>query len=280
MQKVYLFSLFFLTHLSYASILPENNLAIPASSKNEGLSETQYHQVIDKVERIYRPIVEKVGKKLTIERLWENSRVNAGTTKKGNEIILRMYGGYARHPLISEDAYALVLCHELGHHLGGIPRKKYDNGDEAWPSVEGQADYFATLKCLRKVFRPDNNEMVASKLSYPDVVREKCAAAFKTEWETSMCIRTTVAGMVNSKISASIRDTSDPEIETPDQSSVRETFEGHPVPQCRLDTYFQGSICEVSSVRSVSDKDETTGTCHIKNGHADGVRPACWHKSI
>jgi hypothetical protein len=263
---------------SHSSILPENNFAIPISEKNEGLTEAQYNLTIDKVEKVYRPIVEKLGLKLKIERLWTNSRVNAGTVRAGKEVILRMYGGYARHPLITEDAFTLVLCHELGHHLGGSPRKDlYGRGPE-WPSTEGQADYFATLKCLRKVFRKENNTEVVQKLEVPELIQTNCSKSFPVDWEAAICIRTSIAGLKNSYISAHIRGIENPQIETPDSSMVEKTYEGHPIPQCRLDTYFQGSVCEVPSNISVSDTNEVTGTCHQENGNDMGLRPACWFK--
>lgn len=263
----------------HASILPENNYTIPISEKNEGLTQTQYNNVITKVESVYRPYLEEIGHKLTINRLWDDPRVNAGTTKKGTEIILNMYGGYARHSLVTEDGYALVMCHELGHHLGGIPKKIFDSGETGWPSVEGQADYFATLKCLRKIFRQDNNEDLIAGLTVPPLVSEKCGSAFKQSWEVALCVRTSLAGLSIGAISADIRNTDLPTIETPDETVVEKTYEAHPVPQCRLDTYFQGSICAVSSARSLSTRDETKGVCHPTLGHTSGNRPLCWYKS-
>ena len=263
---------------SHSTILPENNYSIPISEKNEGLSEAQYNLTIDKVEKIYRPIVAKLGLKLKIERLWKDPRVNAGTIRAGREVILKMYGGYARHPLITEDAFALVLCHELGHHLGGTPRKDlYGRGPE-WPSTEGQADYFATLKCLRKVFQKEMNTEIVEKLEVPEVVQNNCSKSFPTDWEKAICIRTSIAGLNNSYISSQIRGVENPQFETPDPTVVEKTYEGHPAPQCRLDTYFQGSICEVPSIISVSASDETTGTCHGENGINLGLRPLCWFK--
>lgn len=261
-----------------ASILPSNNLAIPVSEKNEGLSESQYHAVIDKVEKIYSPIVKKMGRTLTIKRLWDSPVVNAGTIRNGKEIIIKMYGGYARHSLVTEDGYALVICHELGHHIGGVPRKLYDSGAVAWPSVEGQADYFATLKCLRQVFQKEDNIEAVKSQSVPELIKEKCSIPFKEEWEKALCIRTSMAGISIANISADIRHTEKPDVTTPDSTVVGETYEAHPEPQCRLDTYFQGSICEVSSFRSISDRDELQGTCHSKNGHQEGLRPLCWYK--
>lgn len=270
--------LIFISATLNASILPDNSMAIPTSVKNEGLTEAQYQEAISKAESVYRPIIEKMGRKLTINRLWEDPRVNAGTTKKGNEIIVNLYGGYPRHQHATVDGYLLVICHEFGHHLGGAPRKIFESGETGWPSTEGQADYFATLKCLRKIFRHDDNIAIVSSMEIPPLVREKCTAPFKEDWERALCMRTSMAGMAVSNISASIRASAIPAFETPDPSVVETTYDDHPQPQCRLDTYFQGSICEVSSGRSVSGDDETVGTCHTKHLHSEGLRPLCWFK--
>lgn len=270
--------LFFASSFAMASILPENNLAIPLSDKMEGLSEVQYHLVIDKVENTYRPLIEEQGFKLTLKRLWSDPRVNAGTTKKGKEWIINLYGGYARHPQITEDGYGLVICHELGHHLGGSPKKIFDSGEIGWPSVEGQADYFATLKCLRKVFAKDDNERIISAINIPSYFYEKCSLAFKNSADSAICMRTVLAGIAVSAISADIRNTRIPSVQTPDLSIVERTYEAHPLPQCRLDTYFQGSICPVSSSIPLALDDERKGTCHKTRGHQEGLRPACWFK--
>jgi Zn-dependent protease with chaperone function len=54
-----------------------------------------------------------------------------------------MFGGLARDPLVTKDGFSAVICHEIGHHIAGAPRKGF-----SWASNEGQADYFATTKCL------------------------------------------------------------------------------------------------------------------------------------
>lgn len=272
-----LFCLICLANSAFATILPENNYAIPISMKNEGLSEFQYNLVIDKVLNVYRPIVAREGKEILANRLWEDPRVNAGTYKLGNQIVINLYGGYARHASVTEDGYALVICHELGHHLGGMPRKIFADEVIGWPSTEGQADYFATLKCLRKIFRKDDNVAVIGKLKVPDAIKGKCNI-FRSKWEKALCIRTTLAGLSVSEVSADIRNQPIPDIETPDQNVVEETFEAHPSPQCRLDTYFQGSICKVSSGIRLSMIDEVKGTCHPIRNYKDGQRPLCWFK--
>lgn len=264
---------------TFASILPDNKLRIPISDKNEGLTRFQYNRTIDKFAETFNPVLKDMGKKLTIRKLWKEARVNASTTKKGDEIIINLYGGYARHPLNTEDAFMLVLCHELGHHIGGLPKKKNENGTDRWPSVEGQADYFATLKCLRSVFSKDNNEEVVQKLHVDEYVKEKCSEVFKEASDVAICIRSTVAGIATANISADIRKTEQPDITIRDPKRVRSTDPSHPLPQCRLDTYFQGALCEVDAADELSDRDEMAGTCHTLKGHSEGVRPRCWFRN-
>lgn len=267
----------FIIESSLASILPENNLVIPLRLHNEGLTEEQYNAVITKVETIYSPIILKEGKKLIMNKLWADPRVNAGTFKQGNNIVINLYGGYARHPLVTEDGYALVICHEIGHHLGGLPRKIFQGNVQGWPATEGQADYFATLKCLRKVFRSDDNIAITRAQNVSPSVLKPCSI-FKRNWERAICVRTTIAGIAIAAISADVRRENPPSVETPDLGTVEATFDAHPDSQCRLDTYFQGSICQVNSTVPVSDKNEVLGTCHPSKKYLQGMRPTCWFK--
>lgn len=262
-----------------ASIVPENNLMIPVSVKNQGLSESEYHEVINKFEAAYRPLLEESGKTLTIKRLWEDPRVNASTSRKGSEITINLFGGYARHMFTTPDAYMLVMCHELGHHVGGSPKKTDSNGKDRWPSVEGQADYFATLKCLRKMFSEDDNEALTGHISEKHYIRRKCEKVYESNKEVALCIRSTLAGVATAFISAEIRNTELPSVKTPDQTVVKKTIESHPLPQCRLDTYFQGALCSEQSDREFLSKNELKGTCHTLKGHTVGVRPRCWFRS-
>lgn len=258
--------------------LPPNNLSIPSSVKNSGLSHSEYNAVIDKVLRVYRPIAWSYGGNLKVNRKWESDVVNAGTYREDNtnNWILNLYGGMARHPLITPDGYASVVCHEIGHHIGGAP-KKIIHDKKIWASTEGQSDYFATLKCLRKVFRKDDNKKIIEAMHVPSKVRSSCEEAFPTKWEHALCIRISMAGLSISNVMAQSRELPLTDFETPDQTMVDTTTNYHPVPQCRLDTYFQGAICEVSSRKDVSQKNEVTGTCHKKLKHENGLRPACWY---
>lgn len=258
--------------------LPGNDLRIPVNEKNQGLSESSYHSVIDKVEAIYGPIARSYGAELKIDRKWESDVVNAGTYRDegGRHWHINLYGGFARHPSITEDGFALVICHELGHHIGGAP-KKIINGQKFWASTEGQSDYFATLKCLRKVFAKEDNLAAIKGLSIPSVVREECDH-FPTDWERALCTRTSLAGLSVASVNADSRKVPVPVFHETDPKVVDTTFDAHPIPQCRLDTYFQGSVCEVPSYKTVSQSDEVSNTCHERLDHTRGLRPRCWFR--
>lgn len=262
-----------------ASILPPNGLQIPSGVTETGLTFEQYNNVIDRVEAIYRKEIEDRGIKFTVNRLWDDPKVNAGTYKAKDEWVVNLYGGYARHPLVTEDSYMMVFCHELGHHMGGTPRKIFSSTKlPGWPSTEGQSDYFASLKCLRRIFEKEDNAEIIAKMDVPEILSEKCHKAFTEKNEINICIRTGMAGLATASISSSVGSKKAPEFGTEDKNVVEKTYEGHPASQCRLDTYFQGALCEVPYDQMLSSKDETKGTCHQDNGHTEGLRPTCWFK--
>lgn len=253
--------------------LPENTLQIPVGAKLAGgITETQFNAVIDKIEAIYAPIVANMGGKLKIARKWEDATVNANATRIGGWNV-NMYGGLARHPAITEDGFALVLCHEIGHHLGGAP--KVGMILNRWASNEGQSDYFATLKCLRKAFLNDKPKRITNA---PKALTEACAKAWPNKDDRSICVRNGMAGASVAGLFAALRNQPEAKFETPDANIVSKTNDAHPAHQCRLDTYFQGSLCEASFNEDVSQKDEVKGTCHGSLGHKSGLRPLCWFK--
>jgi hypothetical protein len=54
-----------------------------------------------------------------------------------------------RHTSMNWQGIAFVYAHEVGHHYAGTPR--YPSPLD-WSSCEGQADYWASLVSLRKVY--------------------------------------------------------------------------------------------------------------------------------
>lgn len=257
------------------SFLPPNNLKIPISAMgNKGISRAQYDAVMDQIQAIYGPIVEARGAHLTINRLWDDETVNASAQQNGSEYIINMYGGLARHPAITQDGMALVACHELGHHLGGAP--KYGGTD--WAANEGEADYFANAKCLHRMFANSASAVFTRQATNDEVAKQACAAAYKTKGERAVCERSAAAGMSVTELFRALRqEDPQPRYDTPDPAVVTEMYDGHPGTQCRLDTYYQGSLCAKPYTKDMSETDPSVGGCTQSTGYSVGLRPRCWY---
>ena len=262
-----------------SGIVEDNNLSIPVGAKSVGeVTEKKFNDILDRVETIYSPIIEAKGKTLSVIRKWTDATVNAYAQQTGNVWKVSMFGGLARHQAITADAFALVACHELGHHLGGFPKKK-SIWSSSWASNEGQADYFGNMKCLRKYMEADDNIAIVSTMTVPAEATKRCQANFNNADDLAMCQRGAMAGLSLGNLFKALRNlTTDLKFDTPDTSVARTTNHNHPAPQCRLDTYFAGALCVKDAYEDVSDTNAVTGVCARSESHADGVRPLCWYK--
>lgn len=270
--------LFACTEDGKEGILPENDMNISVNAKRfGGITEEQFNSIIDDVEGLYSPIVANLGGKLKVVRNWGDGTVNAYAQRSGSTWMVSMFGGLARHETITEDGFALVICHEIGHHIGGAP-KKASAWSNPWASNEGQADYFATLKCLRRVWQSDDNTSIIAGLNAPKTLTDACKNQWGESPDYAICVRGGMAGDSVARLFADLRQQAPSKFETPDTKIVGRTDDNHPATQCRLDTYFQGALCEVSMNEDVETASEVTGTCHGTLGHKIGLRPLCWFK--
>jgi len=120
------------------SFMPENDLGKMQSEAVGGITKAQFNAVIDRAEAIYKPIIAAHGGTLVMHRNWDDSTVNAYAEQNGSNWEVSMFGGLAKRPEVTEDGFAMVLCHEIGHHLGGFPYV------QDWAADEGQSDMHAT----------------------------------------------------------------------------------------------------------------------------------------
>ncbi|MBT7609106.1 MAG: hypothetical protein HN576_05085 [Bacteriovoracaceae bacterium] len=261
-----------------SGIVEDNNLLIPVGAKSVGeVTEVKFNEILDKVEAIYAPVIEAKGKTLQVIRKWEDATVNAYAQQTGNVWKISMFGGLARHDTITADAFALVACHELGHHLGGFPKKR-SIWSSSWASNEGQSDYWGNMKCLRKFMEKDDNTAIVAQMTVPSEATKRCQANFNNADDLAMCQRGAMAGLSLGNLFKALRRlTVDLKFDTPDTTVARTTNHSHPAPQCRLDTYFAGALCEQDAYTDVSNTNAATGVC-VRNTHDDGIRPLCWYK--
>jgi len=253
---------------------PENNLRISQWDKaTNGMTQERFLAIVKSVSDIYAPIVASKGAVLTMNNRWDDDTVNASAQETGKSWIVNMYGGLARHPLTTDDGFALVVCHELGHHLGGAPRK-----GTSWAANEGQADYFGSMKCLRRVLEKTDNISIVSKMSIDAEVTKQCNMVYKNASEIALCQRISMAGKSLGSLLGSLGGTPNVQFTTPDKSVVKKTNDEHPAAQCRLDTYFNGILCDKSYDQENDKNDPKIGTCIARDGYKVGVRPLCWYK--
>lgn len=264
------------THVLCNGFVPENDMNIPIQiNQVGGITKAQFDGVLDKLQEIYGPIIQAHGGNLEISRQWNNGTVNASAEEWGSTWTINMYGGLARHPIMTADGFMMVACHELGHHLGGAPKVSGFGG--AWASNEGEADYFSSLRCMRLAFNDaDNAEFVKNNQIDPTLM-QKCEELYNTQEEENLCMREGTAGMVGAQLFQALREeTKPPQFSTPDPSQVSDTDDSHPATQCRLDTYYAGAICVHDQKIELSNSDPNVGTCSTANGSTSGVRPRCW----
>lgn len=242
-----------------------------------GLSEAQANQIIAKVQKVYAPLVQKLGLPLVIQFLWDENYPNAFVTpepKKG-QITLTLTGGRARHPMTTQDGLMLSLCHEMGHLFGGYPKL----ADAPWASIEAAADYYASLKCMRKVLAGEDNIAAVKKLQgVPASVMQNCAASHKDPQMSALCVRSSMAGLSFARYYQDFL----PFRPAPDfwrvEKSARQIMTNYPNAQCRLETFVQGALCGVDAEIPQDDFDPRVGACHLENGDQIGNRPLCWFK--
>ncbi|GEM_PF-1126758 len=154
-------------------------------------------------------------------------------------------GGMLKLDGFDADSAALVLCHELGHGIGGAPFKDPSALDSSdFPSsTEGQSDYYAARVCLPKIW---DQLPLTEKVELP-VALKKCGSRFEIESkEYHHCLRTFAAmrGFINLRL-ISKSDTQTISFESFDPTVVKEInldSRFYPTPQCRLDTLIAGAL--------------------------------------
>lgn len=224
-----------------ASFLPENNYDDRTYYQAGEVTEQDFNDVLYAAEEIYGPIVAQFGATLNVNGDWRSKTVNAYADQDGDNWNVSFFGGLARHPNMTVNGFALVVCHELGHHLSGFPVYQ----DSPWQAGnEGNSDFYATASCARKMFDP------SSPLRYwgRDLMKRRTPPTQQTNCSGSnidreICQLSLDGGLSLGKVLADLASDKAPSYETPDKTVVKKTSHSHPKAQCRLDSYKMGALC-------------------------------------
>lgn len=268
--------------------MPPNNLHLQKLDATSDIDEKMFNSLIDDVVKVYEPVIDGHKGALKVNRLWKDETVNASASQSGRSWILNMYGGLARRPEVTPDGFQMVVCHELGHHLGGFPLK-----GARWAANEGQADYFATQACAHEIWKDQTAENAKARGIAPANVKAACDSQWKNENSQNLCYRTALAGQSLANLLAKLGNQGAPDFSKPDMTVVKKTDDNHPKAQCRLDTYYQGALCgKPFEISVIPGKDHPSGqqspeaeqeaekySCGGVYLKDVGIRPNCWFKS-
>lgn len=256
MKKIILsLYLILVSTLALASFMPENNLNLQDKRFKTAIEYEDYNFILDLIEETYKPIVSNFGANLIIDQEWDSSTVNAYAYKQGRDWFVVIHGGLARRPELNVDSIAMVVCHELGHHLGGYPFYRWSN-----MANEGQSDYFSTGACFKKYL---------DQTIFMGKVEEEAIEYCGEKKDPSInCTRTITAAMGLTNLLN--RGYISP-FETSDYITDKMINE-HPPAVCRFDTYKAGYFCTKKwddTLIPYSRKESYKVACS---------KPRCWFK--
>ena len=262
------------------SFMPPNELHTQMLSG--GITEAEFNAVIDRALSIYQPIFRQFGATLSVDRLWSDTTVNASADQpSATSWQVHMYGGLARRPEVTADGFAMVLCHEIGHHLGGYPYV------QDWAANEGQSDMHAVGACAAKMFVANPHLSAQALANLPQNMKDKCDRNRPAN-ERDLCYRTLEAGKSLADLLAALGN-STVNFDTPDTSTVTRTNNDHPAAQCRLDTYVAGAMCgsakwDYALIPGKALVHKSMAAQNEAFSHScatgEGARPACWFAAL
>lgn len=120
-------------------------------SLNKEIDQTIFYTIPARIISLFYPEMQKNNQVIQLDARWDSPYFGAGITRDENIYSMMILAGTTRIKDFTQDAYAALVCHELGHVLGGYPKQSIPHAE--WASSEGQSDYFAASVCLPRYFK-------------------------------------------------------------------------------------------------------------------------------
>ena len=196
---------------------------------------------------------------LNIPDLWTTNHFEGSVRKAENFFELKITGKALTSKEASSISFASIVCHELGHILGGSPKQTMPGVE--WSSTEGQSDFWAAKSCLPEFFqdvvldsqsafydRALNQELL---LKFPELL--STPKAFPEDYafckQDLKCLLVVSAGveLINFFDYYDYVDLPKPALNTPESDAKEFKPNSYPSLQCRLDTYVRGGLCQIEN---------------------------------
>lgn len=252
--KSLLLIFFIYTHSSFAIV----SKIEPDEDLGSTVTEADFYEIVGKVYSLY--FQNTLNRQITVKTLdWKNPYISAwALEEKPDEFSINFWGGFARLPGMTRRAFALTVCHEIGHIIGGAPHHKIKDFQKL--SAEGQSDFFASARCFKKYIEEFGDELEVTALS--PLALDQCRAQFQDTIQQELCYSTAKAGQDLTAVLSYLSPNTLASFETPSSDIVAETlFDSYPSVQCRMDTFLVGAL-----------------QAYPFTGNESLVKPACWFR--
>lgn len=220
---------------SQAAPLSEYFYLPPGASPRSSVTEADYQEVIRKfTQQNFLKVYQQTGRPLVVPFEWDSPFFGAYAQDKEIYLQISLWGGMARAPGSSKATLAAILCHELGHFLGGEPRQTMEGS--TWSSTEGQSDFYAASVCLPELLR-----------AHPEWVPTISSDVLKVCGPQLSCQRVLQAGLETVQLFQrySYRENIAVSLQTSENFTSELIRNTYPSDQCRLDTYVAGALCQL-----------------------------------
>ena len=152
----------------------------PDMAPGSQIDVAQFYQIPVQIIQLFQTELSLQPYPITLNAEWDSPYFGAGVSLFENQFRLMILGGISRIQGLTPDAYAAIVCHELGHILAGAPYQTIAHAE--WSSAEGQSDFFAANVCLPRYFK--------SQVSSPDANQNS-----KSTSQTAINARVELAGV-------------------------------------------------------------------------------------
>lgn len=246
---------------------------------NASVEKIDYLKITNALNSIYSEKIAAQGGRLKFILSETDSAPNAYAAKKGDgNWEVTVISSFLSLSHQSVPSLGIILCHEIGHFLGGKPYvvgQQMTAAVRAWApkkmSAEGQADYFATSECIKKLASKIPDLFVNNKglLNLPSA--QECQRSYTSDKEIKLCNEILTASHQTILVYQQIMDQLNvpssffAKIENAASERTLDLVGEYPELDCRYETFIKGTLCSSLNVNECDD---------LKWG-----RPACWFHS-
>lgn len=257
---------------NYKAALSNKNSYSNNENLDQAKTQSQFEEINNRVVELFKNEINSMGINFHLQNQWSSNSKNAASLKLAENWSIQMNGAIYKDIAITNDAQAMVTCHELGHLIGGAPYKRESDGSKM--STEGQADFWASAVCFKRYAKafPLTQSMTNN------YIKNICENNYLNNPMASVndCYRTMMAGDSLAHFFSRLENENKPFININSKIKSIGTNLNHPDPQCRLDTFKAAALCDIGEVISTNIENAPEKMNCLMQNELVNKRPDCW----